>query len=57
MFVNWVTRILSDGSQKNNIGSIKNVERNGFVRTNESRVVHLAAFDRDDIFYKYLCKL
>lgn len=48
-FIGWIS--------ENNIGSIKNVERNGFVRTNESRVVHLAAFDRDDIFYKYLCKL
>lgn len=42
---------------ENNIGSIKNVERNGFVRTKESRIVHLAAFNRDDVFYKYLCKL
>lgn len=42
---------------ENNIGSIKNVERNGFVRTNEFRKVKLAAFDREDIFYKYECIL
>lgn len=48
-FIGWIS--------ENNIGSIRNVERNGFVRTDESRIVRLAAFDRDDVFYKYLCKL
>ena len=48
-FVGWIS--------ENNIGAIKNVERNGFVRTKESCIVHLAAFNRDDVFYKYLCKL
>lgn len=48
-FTGWIS--------ENNIGSIKNVERNGFVRTNEFRKVRLAAFDREDIFYKYECIL
>lgn len=40
-----------------NIGSIKNVERNGFVKTEEHRKVRLEAFDREDIFHKYICEL
>lgn len=48
-FTGWVS--------DQNIGSIKNIERNGFVKTEESRTVHLSAFDRDDIFHKYVCVL
>lgn len=48
-FTGWVSDL--------NIGSIKNIERNGFVKTEECRTVHLAAFDRDDVFYKYICTL
>lgn len=48
-FTGWIS--------ENNIGSIKNVERNGFVRTEESRLVKLSAFDREDKFYKYECIL
>lgn len=48
-FIGWVS--------ENNIGCIKNLERNGFVRTEESRVVRLAAFDREDVFYKFVCEL
>lgn len=48
-FVGWIS--------ENNVGSIKNFERNGFVRTNESKKVKLEAFDREDIFYKYECIL
>lgn len=48
-FTGWIS--------ENNIGSIKNVERNGFVRTDECRVVRLEAFGRDDVFYKYVCIL
>jgi len=48
-FTGWVSDL--------NIGSIKNIERNGFVKTEEYRTVHLAAFDRDDVFHKYVCKL
>lgn len=48
-FIGWIS--------EHNIGSQKNVERNGFVRTVESRIVHLSAFNRDDVFYKYECIL
>lgn len=48
-FTGWVS--------DQNVGSIKNIERNGFVKTEESRKVHLSAFDRDDIFHKYVCVL
>lgn len=48
-FTGWVSDL--------NIGSIKNIERNGFVRTEEYRVVHLSAFERDDTFHKYVCEL
>lgn len=48
-FTGWVSEL--------NIGSIKNIERNGFVKTDEFRTVHLSAFDRDDVFYKYICTL
>ncbi len=48
-FTGWVSDL--------NIGSIKNIERNGFVKTEECRTVHLAAFDRDDVFHKYICTL
>jgi len=48
-FTGWIS--------ENNTGSIKNVERNGFVRTKEYRVTRLEAFQRDDIFYKYECLL
>ena len=48
-FTGWIS--------DNNIGSIKNVERNGFVRTEDFRVVRLEAFNREDIFHKYICKL
>ena len=48
-FTGWIS--------DNNIGSIKNVERNGFVRTEESRVGRLEAFDREDVFHKYICEL
>ena len=48
-FTGWVSDL--------NIGSIKNIERNGFVKTDEYRIVHLAAFERDDVFHKYICTL
>ncbi|MBD5390249.1 GNAT family N-acetyltransferase [bacterium] len=48
-FTGWVSDL--------NIGSIKNLERNGFVKTDELRIVHLAAFGRDDVFHKYVCNL
>lgn len=48
-FTGWIS--------ENNIGSIKNVERNGFLKTEETRSVRLAAFDRVDVFYKYICVL
>lgn len=48
-FTGWIS--------ENNIGSIKNVERNGFVKTSESKVVRLEAMDREDVFYKYECIL
>lgn len=48
-FTGWIS--------DNNIGSIKNVEKNGFVRTEEYRVGHLDAFNRDDVFHKYICEL
>ena len=48
-FTGWIS--------DNNIGSIKNVERNGFVCTDESKVVRLEAFDREDVFHNYICKL
>ena len=48
-FTGWVSDL--------NIGSIKNIERNGFVKTDESKTVHLSAFERDDVFHKYICAL
>lgn len=48
-FIGWIS--------ENNIGSIKNVERNGFYRTDDCRKVRLEAFDREDTFYKYECIL
>ena len=48
-FTGWVSDL--------NIGSIKNIERNGFKKTEEYRIEHLSAFDRDDIFHKYVCEL
>lgn len=48
-FTGWIS--------EKNIGSIKNVEKNGFVRTEEWRMGKLAAFDREDKYYKYLCIL
>lgn len=44
-FTGWIS--------ENNIGSIKNVEHSGFVRTEESRIVRLEALNREDRFYKY----
>ena len=44
-FTGWIS--------ENNIGSIKNVEHSGFVRTDEFRFGRLEAFDREDKFYKY----
>lgn len=44
-FTGWIS--------ENNIGSIRNVEHSGFVRTDESKIVRLAALNREDIFYKY----
>lgn len=48
-FTGWIS--------DNNIGSIKNVERNGFVRSEEVRNVRLEAFDREDVFHRYICEL
>lgn len=48
-FIGWIS--------ENNIGSIKNVERNGFVRTDETRVVRLEAMGKENVFYKYECIL
>lgn len=45
-FIGWIS--------ENNIGSIKNVENSGFVRTNEPcRVVRLEALGREDRFFMY----
>ena len=43
-------------SEKNR-ASERCFEKNGFVKTEECRTVHLAAFDRDDVFHKYICTL
>lgn len=48
-FTGWIS--------EKNIGSIKNVEKNGFVRTEEWRMGRLEAFNREDKYYKYLCVL
>lgn len=53
----WGYRFFTGWISDNNIGSIKNVEKNGFVRTDDKRICRLAAFDREDVYHKYVCVL